>query len=478
MIRQVVLLPEWRVLQTVLANSVKLPLFDKSFSRLMSTAPKEDIVNFLNCNSETTCPIRLRINAMFSEIYLPKNKLELSEFLIDLKRLSDNPDIHNCVVLDISLLHHDSLGHFFQIVDRLRSDISLVLICNDHTDETSNYVLESMTSVSYIACLTFLNDDLHCLLRSYQKGALQLQNKLFKLTHNEHAQKYEVHVLPTYIDDESASQAFVEAHAYHPIHSLSKLLDHLDATPKAVVVLTCHSFSDIPSTSSAALDIKKRYGKDVKVLIKEKVPCIRYNDFHMLVACGVQCVIEATRTESYLNDQIVLAYKTEIQSPTHTFEALLAQYQSPLHLCGELNSEDFKKNVVECVKHVQYSQIEFALVELTPYSSLSIMECMKYCQVKRTGDIVCRVDGRILVFFSTLRIYEVEQALNNVFSVAVDELFISKKVFVEGSNILKLLTSLNFQFSLEKSVSISKDEKVALPKPLRKYAKRIEWSKS
>ncbi|GAL32659.1 hypothetical protein JCM19240_6091 [Vibrio maritimus] len=238
-------------------------------------------------------------------------------------------------------------------------------------------------------------------------------------------------------------------------------------------MLPCGGFDDIKRVAKTILHNKKRFGESVHFVVKELTPCIRYNDFHMLITAGAQSIVDHTKSDAVLYDQIRLASMTKMEANYLSETSLFRQFESPVDESGFVSYDAFKSLTLNAIEVCRNTQIEYALVELTPFSSVPLTEAMSYSQMKRRGDIACQIDGRILIFFSSLRRYEIHQALLNVFAVAPSELFVEQSQYTDADEIITRLSSIQAIDYPEQPSATETESNNATP--ASRFASRADW---
>ncbi|MFA0086772.1 BcsE family c-di-GMP-binding protein [Vibrio sp. 10N.261.51.F12] len=472
MIQQVIGIDSWEDMHSLAIKQFQIPLFVNRFSLLLSNLNKESILPSLNQNPEKTSRIKSALNDIFSDIYLSHDTLVTSDFLIDLSRVTVRNDQHVVVLLDqneltskeLELIITHSFSLFIQIT---------VIIVNSDNSYIRNILFPFISSPTYyVGNITHLQDDIYSKMISYRAGNISLGNKVFKLNQS-NSDYIQNEFLPTFIEESAASSSFVAAHNFHSFSFSQNVADELDRSQEAVVVFNCRGFHDISRVSKHVFSFKQKYGRNLKIIVKESVPCIRYNDFHMLLSAGAQAIVEHDRTDSILFDQIRLASHTTMDEGSLSFDSLSKYFQSPLSMSGIQSFDTFSRTTLDVVEAIKDSQLEFALVELIPFSSVLMDEVISYCQLKRKGDIAATHDGKFFIFFSSLRLYEVSQALTNVFSLSINDLFIEINTFVEPDKITHKLAPLSTTSSSRSSNDSPTPEPLSEPKT--KTAKKVTW---
>ncbi|MGR5093311.1 BcsE family c-di-GMP-binding protein [Vibrio maritimus] len=468
MIQQIIYINSWESLENLLIQSERIPLFNAKADLFTSPFSKK----FLTTDGHLTTKSGEFINQNFDRILLPDLDLSISDFLSDISRIPTDKNVHIVILLDLN--ESAKLDVKFAIEQATINFINLTFLLLDINDNfDANEFRESLQGNS-IFLGEFKTHQKQCFLKValYQDGNTRLENKLFVLSDDgkSHPQRG---TLPVLISSQAASREFLKTHGFHSFEAHDFPKSVLETSNEAVVVLPCRGFDDIRPVAKIILDNKNLYGDSIHFVVKELSPCIRYSDFHMLITAGAQSIVEHNRNEAALYDQIRLASITQMEASYLTEQSLFEQFESPVRESGFVSYSEFKSITLNAIELCQNTQIEYALVELIPYSSVPLNEVVSYSKMKRRGDIACQIDGRVLIFFSSLRRYEIHQALLNVFAVSPSELFIDEIQLTTAETIINRLSNLQAIDYLDKSETDILEPDTTIP--MSRYAKPVDW---
>lgn len=466
MIQQIMHVNSWLALENLLSHHEKAPLFETKADLFTSPSGK----GFLTQPDRLSAKSKELINNNFSWIFLSSTELSMAEFMDDLSRLPINKDIHICILLDLE--QSSKLDVNFAIeqatIDFINITI-LLLDINDHVDPTEyKQVLRGKTV--FLGELKQQNQKTFIKTIYYRDSDTQLANKLFLLSGGE-SDLVNKQILPVLVSSQAASKDFIDEHGFLQFEQSDFPSAVLESSSAGIVVLACGGFDDIKRIAKTILVNKKRLGNSVHFVVKELSPCIRYNDFHMLITAGAQSIVDHTKSDAVLYDQIRLASMTKMDASYLSEASLFRQFESPVDESGFIGFDSFKLLTQNAIEVCRNTQIEYALVELTPFSSVPLSEAMSYSQMKRRGDIACQIDDRILIFFSSLRRYEIHQALLNVFAVAPSELFIEQIQYTDADEIVTRLSNIQGIDYLEQPISTEPESAT----PASRFASRADW---
>ncbi|MFC5076572.1 BcsE family c-di-GMP-binding protein [Vibrio thalassae] len=396
----------------------------------------------------------------------------MMDFLKDLSRIPSDKNIHIVILIDLSQSAKLDVNFAIEQTTTNFINITFLLLDVNIDSQKGEYLPYLRGTRVFLGELKTRQEQCFLKVIHYQDGHTQLENKLFLLTDNgKHLIQREA--MPVLVSSQTASSDFIQSHGFQSFENFDFPKAVLETTPESVVVLPCRGFDDIKPLTKTILDNKNRFGDNIHFVVKELAPCIRYNDFHMLITAGAQSIVEHSKNEAALYDQVRLASITKMDARYIDELSLFTQFESPVKQSGFISFSDFKSMTLDAIELCRNTQIEYALVELTPYSSVPLNEVVSYSQMKRRGDIACQIDGRVLIFFSSLRRYEIHQALLNVFAVAPSELFIEEAQFTTAENIIKRLSAIQGIDYIEQSETYS--TQLSITKPKSRFAKPVDW---
>ncbi|GMQ47632.1 BcsE family c-di-GMP-binding protein [Vibrio sp. 10N] len=468
MIQQILHINSWQALENLLSHHEKIPLFEAKADLFTSPSGKD----FLTQPGKLSAKSTEIINQNFSQIFLSDSALSMADFLNDLSRLPINNNIHSCILLDLSQSSKLDVNFAIEQATIDFINVTILLLDVNNSLNLKEYTDYLRGKTVFLGELKQQKKQTFLKVTRYLDGDIQLGNKLFLLSDDDddHIEK---EVLPILVSSQATSRDFIHSHGFQVFEQFDFPQSILEANQASVVVLPCGSFDDIKRVAGIILHNKKRFGEGVHFVVKELKPCIRYNDFHMLITAGAQSIVEHNKSEAALYDQIRLASMTTMKAHYVSETSLFKQFESPVNDSGFVSYETFKSLTLDAINVCRNTQIEYALVELTPFSSVPLSEAISYSQMKRRGDIACQIDGRILIFFSSLRRYEIHQALLNVFAVAPSELFIEQFQYTDADKIMTRLSSIQ---GIDYSEQSNQADTVPEHKtPASRFASPADW---
>ncbi|MGF1748396.1 BcsE family c-di-GMP-binding protein [Vibrio cionasavignyae] len=442
MIQQVIGIDSWENMHSLAINNFNTPLINNNFTVLLSNMNKMGILQDQIADISVLYDLKSALNIMFSAIYLPDNTLPAADFLDDLTQINHAKGAHYVVILDRNNLKQFDVEVIIQRCVEIFSTLTIIVVNSEYSYITEVTKKITPTRSYYLGEITTIQGSLYSNVIKYVSGDRNISNKIFILD-NSPTSHVLTESLPVFVDSGAASHHFVTAHGYHVFSCSSEIESSVSRMQDAVIVFNCQGFHDIERVTQQVFMFKQKFGASLRVLVKESKPCIRYNDFHMLINAGAQSIIEHHRSDSVLFDQIRLASLTKMDCHDIDLPTLQRYFQSPLTHSGIQPFDAFFKITNDVIGKIQHSQLEFALVELIPFSSVPMSEATSYCKLKRKGDIATCVNGRLVLFFSSLRLYEVSQALSNVFTVATSEIFSQTNTLTKHNEIVAKLHTLN-----------------------------------
>jgi hypothetical protein len=468
MIQQIMHVNSWQALENLLLHHQKAPLFETKADLFTSPSGKD----FLTQPDKLSVKSTELINQNFSRIFLSSPAISMAEFLDDLSRLPINNHIHICILLDLEQSSKLDVNFAIEQTTIDFINVTILLLDINSSINPEEYKQSLRGERVFLGELKQHNQQTFIKAIHYQDGGAQLANKLFLLSDNE-SDQVNRQILPVLVSSQAASRDFVHEHGFQLFEQFGIPNAVLETSVATVVVLPCGSFDDIKRVAITILHNKKRYGDSVHFVVKELNPCIRYNDFHMLITAGAQSIVDHTKSDAVLYDQIRLASMTKMEANYLSETSLFRQFESPVDESGFISYDSFKSLTLNAIEVCHNTQIEYALIELTPFSSVPLNEAMTYSQMKRRGDIACQIDGRILIFFSSLRRYEIHQALLNVFAVAPNELFIEQSQYTDADEIVARLSSLQgINYPEQPSITEAEPDNAT---PASRFAYRVDW---
>ena len=109
----------------------------------------------------------------------------------------------------------------------------------------------------------------------------------------------------------------------------------------------------------------------------------------------------------------------------------------PLQLKGYMRPEPFSQAVLSLMGNTLLPEDgKGVMVALRPATGLRAEQAMTLCHLRRFGDVMTVVQGRLVLFLSTCRINDLDTALKFIFRLPVDEAFSNRVVWHQDVDII------------------------------------------
>lgn len=194
----------------------------------------------------------------------------------------------------------------------------------------------------------------------------------------------------------------------------------------ATVIFIIDRATPLSTLAKQIYAVRQTRGKAVKIVVRELEACLRYNDEHLLLACGVNVIAPHTESLSHMLTLIDSIQGMLFQRPlVQNLNELLTAIQ-PLSLKGLLKFPLFHEAVNQIIRNQYLKQDnKGVLVALKPVEGLSPAQSLSLCHFKRNGDLALIYNNQLYLFLSACRINDLNIALKYLFRLPTKEVFIN-----------------------------------------------------
>lgn len=191
----------------------------------------------------------------------------------------------------------------------------------------------------------------------------------------------------------------------------------------ATFVLAFTPETDFDPLARCIYGLRKRGGPRVKILVREVGTRLRYNQETLAVRLGANLVVPAE-----LSTARFLSLSTMVQGQVFP-HGLPSSYEQALKTSmpeqerGYLPPAEFTRAVRAALAQSQVLGVQVALVRLPLAYGLLPLDALRYCTIKRAGDLCGADAASVYLFLYACRENDVDATLKRLFTLPVGELF-------------------------------------------------------
>lgn len=191
----------------------------------------------------------------------------------------------------------------------------------------------------------------------------------------------------------------------------------------ATFVLAFTPATDFDAWARCIFDLRKRGGPRVKILVREVGSRLRYNQETLAVRLGANLVVPAElSTTRFLSLSTMVQGQVFPHSLPSSYEHALQQAM-PEQERGYLPPAEFTRAVRTALAQSRVLGVQVALLRLPLAYGLLPLDALRYCKIKRAGDLCSADQASIYLFLYACRENDVDATLGRLFTLPVGELF-------------------------------------------------------
>ncbi|WP_063655309.1 cellulose biosynthesis protein BcsE [Aliivibrio fischeri] len=209
-----------------------------------------------------------------------------------------------------------------------------------------------------------------------------------------------------------------------------ELVNSLTSVSKAAIVLSCSEQNDVSELGMQAFQLRQRYGQQIKIIIKEMKPCLRYADEMYLLQAGINLIVHFGTRFSRMQSGIEMLKGQIFTRPLpSSIEELLSFHVETIAVKGFVDFNRFIYYTKTFLSQLETSQTQFALIKLERLPNIKIANYLSMCSIQREGDIMTITNDSMYLFLQGVRINDLATALHNIFKLPIQDIFISETSF-------------------------------------------------
>lgn len=223
----------------------------------------------------------------------------------------------------------------------------------------------------------------------------------------------------------------------------------------ATVLLSYDRTTSLDQLAHLVYTLRRTRGERLKIVVRESNVRLRYNQETMLLRLGVNLVVPAEVNHSRFLSLIGMVQgQVFARVPPASYEAAVADAM-PAQEQGYLPPRRFAEAASAALDRSRSIGVQHALVRLPLAYGLTPFDALRYCVVKRNGDLCSADEDSVYVFLFACRESDVDLALDRLFQLPVPELFRGDERVLSATTIGAALHSLATRATAESLPDLS-----------------------
>ncbi|BBI99545.1 hypothetical protein FGKAn22_12380 [Ferrigenium kumadai] len=224
-----------------------------------------------------------------------------------------------------------------------------------------------------------------------------------------------------------------------------QMKEALSSARAPTVVINYSAGSPLEMLARLIFEVRRSIGPQIKIAVKEDGGRLRHSHEQLLLNLGANLVIPSetgfARMQSLLKSIQGQTFSGALppdfeEAMTSVVAVEQAGYVAPANFMGAVS------NVME---RAQVLGIHNALVRLSLTPGLGILETLRYCIMKRPGDLCTADDESIYVFLFACEEQDIGATLDRLFRLPVSVLFTAESRFLSAEDITGALAEFNLR---------------------------------
>ncbi|MGB2078902.1 MAG: cellulose biosynthesis protein BcsE [Vibrio sp.] len=258
-----------------------------------------------------------------------------------------------------------------------------------------------------------------------QTGLLQLDEKSTqKPSQTQLDDESQIYIVRSAVDSQQQSTEKMRIYETN-----QALVDQIELAQNATVILSILEQKEVKQLGVYCFSLRKKFGENLKLVVREMRQCLRYSDEMFLTQAGVNLIAGANINYArFLTMVETLQGQTMKRNLPSSIEHLLTFHVSSGRK-GYIQPELFVEHTLDLIKKYQQSRTEFALIKFNLLPNINISAYLSMWDIKRDGDVLTVCDGVIYLLLNSVRANNIDVALRNIFKIPVQDAFLSQENF-------------------------------------------------
>ena len=234
-----------------------------------------------------------------------------------------------------------------------------------------------------------------------------------------------------------------------------ELEKNLNELSSASIVFSLHEQDEITNLGIKIYHLRKAFGGNIKIIIREMKQCLRYADEMYLRSSGINLILY--KNTSFLNMLSAIdilkgqIFTRQFSISVSDLKGLRSQKNN---LKGYVSNDVFIAYTQESIARLDLTRTKFALLKLTFLTNISPQTYLNLCEIKRIGDLVTLCQDTLYLFLQGIHSDDLNTALNKIFTLPTDDIFYCQSRFTSTESISEELMNVS-----KHPLTIAKKEK-------------------
>lgn len=204
----------------------------------------------------------------------------------------------------------------------------------------------------------------------------------------------------------------------------------------ATLIFSLRTNDEVETLARQIHSLRIQRGNRLKIAVREMSASLRYIDQRLLQACGANLVVpHAARLSSFLT---LLDDIQQLSFTRYVAEDIdkLLEGRLPTHHKGFLPLPTFCEVMQSIWSHTTLTtEARGLLISLRPVSGILPQQVISLCHLRRDGDVITLTEHHLYLFLSNCQVSDVDNVLNSLFSLPANDIFASRTLWHQDSDI-------------------------------------------
>lgn len=211
--------------------------------------------------------------------------------------------------------------------------------------------------------------------------------------------------------------------AWHVTEDLDAAVTAMAAATAATLILHHDQTSSLDALARAVFSLRQTRGNRIKIVVREINVRLRYSQEHLITGVGANLVVSAEVAFSRFLGMVEMVQGQVFSRPLAAdYEAAVTAIAVPAER-GYLTPPAFIEAVAAIMARARVLDVQCVLIRLPLVRGLLPADALRYCAVRRPGDLCTADTGSVYVFLFACRESDIGLTLDRLFRLPVAELF-------------------------------------------------------